>query len=58
MVFYHNESHQAGIAIEELGFAIARPRQRFALHRPLTGARQDENANIRNITDPLKRLSG
>ena len=58
MVFYHYESYQAGLTIEELGFTIARPGQKFSLSRPTAGCGQDENTNIRNIIDPFKRLSG
>jgi ribonuclease BN (tRNA processing enzyme) len=58
MVFYHYESPQAGLVMEEMGFAVARPGERFALQHPLSGYKQDENANIRNISDPIQRLSG
>jgi ribonuclease BN (tRNA processing enzyme) len=58
MVFYHYESHQAALEMEEMGFTVARPGQKFPLLQPVTGGRDDENANIRNITDPIQRLSG
>jgi hypothetical protein len=58
MVFYHYESLQAGLMMVEMGFRVARSGEKFALHQPMGGYRQDENANIRNITDPLQRLSG